>query len=200
MSLEQTVYIVDDNEAIRNSLSLLMKSTGMAIKEYASAEAFLEDYHPDNAGCLVAGVRMQGMSGLDLQKTLAEKQACVSVIIMTSHGDVDMAVKAMKAGAVDFVEKPFQNQDLLGRIQACLFKSKKFFVDCKQRSVVIERLALLSDREREVMELLVDGKQNKQIAAELSISTRTVEVHRAKVMEKLQANSLPDVVRMSMLV
>ena len=199
MTLEPTVFIVDQNEALRRSLSSLMKSKGIASREYACAEAFLDNYIPDKVGCLLAGMRMSGMDGLELQTTLADRQACLPVIIMTSYGDVSMAVKAMKAGAIDFIEKPFTDLDILERIQTCLVTSKKLYTDCKRRSEAMERLALLSEREREVMNLLVEGKHNKQIADELHISTRTVEAHRARVMEKLQANSLADVVRISLL-
>ena len=199
MSTDHTVYIVDDDEAIRSSLGFLLKSTGIATKEYETANAFLDDYNPDKTGCVVVDVRMPGMSGLELQEALAQQQSCLPVIVMTGHGDVSMAVKAMKAGATDFIEKPFSNQDLLDKIQTCLAESDKLQSHHKLRSDVIQRLTLLSDRERQVMNLLVEGKHNKQIADKLNISIRTVEAHRAKVMEKLQAGSLADVVRMSLL-
>ena len=199
MTLEHTVYIVDQDEVVRQNLSALIQSEGIETKEYTCAEAFLDDYNPENGGCLLAGVRMPGMTGLELQKTLSERNACLGVIIMTGYGDVSMAVEAMKAGAIDFIEKPFTNQHILARIQSCLVKSERLYIDCKRRSEAMEQLALLSDREREVMELLVEGKHNKQIATELNISTRTVEAHRARIMEKLQADSLADVVRISML-
>ena len=199
MPHEHIIYIVDDDEAVRSALALLMKSVGLTAQTYASADAFLEAFNPDRAGCLVVDVRMPGMSGLELQEVLVKRRIHIPVIIMTGHGDVSMAVKAMKAGASDFIEKPFKNQELLDRIKQCVAKSDQLHMDQQRRKEAVERLALLSEREREVMDLLVDGKLNKQIAAELNISIRTVEAHRAKVMDKLEANSLPEVVRISLL-
>lgn len=199
MSHEQIIYIVDDDEAVRRALALLMKTMGLTAETYASADAFLDAFDPDRAGCLVVDVRMPGMSGLELQAVLAQRQICVPVIIMTGHGDVSMAVTAMKGGAADFIEKPFKNQELLDRIQQCVATSEQLHLDNQQRQRAAERLALLSDREREIMDLLVAGMLNKQIAAELDISIRTVEAHRARIMEKLQTKSLPDIVRIALL-
>ena len=199
MPHKQSVYIVDDDEGIRKALGLLMKSAGLLAEQYASADAFLQDFNPSKGGCLVVDVRMPGISGLELQKVLANRQISIPVIIMTGHGDVTMAVKAMKAGAADFIEKPFKNQELLDRIQQCLAQSAELQINQEQRAAAIERVALLTDREREVLNFLVAGKLNKQIAAELDISIRTVEAHRAKIMDKLQAKSLSDVVRIALL-
>ncbi|MGD8568650.1 MAG: response regulator transcription factor [Gammaproteobacteria bacterium] len=199
MPQEHTIYIVDDDEAVRGALALLMKSAGLKAETYESADAFLQYFDPQVGGCLLADVRMPGMTGLELQQELVKRKIDVPVIIMTGHGDVAMAVSAMKAGAVDFIEKPFRNQDLLDKIQQSLIKADELQASHHQRAEALERLALLSNREREVMDLLVKGKLNKQIAAELDISIRTVEAHRAKIMDKLQAKSLPDVVRISLM-
>jgi two-component system response regulator FixJ len=200
MSLPQTVYIVDDDENIRKAIALLLKSAGLTAEQYASADEFLKCFDPDKGGCLVVDVRMPGMSGLELQDVIRERQIVMPVIIMTGHGDVAMAVKAMKAGAVDFIEKPFKNQELLDRIEQCLSQSAELQVNKQHQLEVVERIRLLTGREREVMELLVAGKLNKQVAAELDISTRTVEAHRARIMDKLQAKSFSEVVRIAMLV
>jgi two-component system response regulator FixJ len=199
MPQDHTIYIVDDDEAVRGALALLMKSAGLKAETYESADAFLRNYNPECNGCLVADVRMPGMSGLELQRELVSRKIDIPVIIMTGHGDVAMAVSAMKAGASDFIEKPFRNQDLLDKIQFSLAKADELQASHQHRAEALERLALLSKREREVMDLLVQGKLNKQVAAELDISIRTVEAHRAKIMDKLQANSLPDVVRISLM-
>jgi two-component system response regulator FixJ len=199
MPPENIIYIVDDDDAVRSALALLMKSEGLNAQTYTSADAFLDAFDPDTPGCLVVDVRMPGMSGLELQTVLNKRHIDIPVIIMTGHGDISMAVTAMKAGAADFIEKPFKNQELLDRIQQCIAKSNQLHKDSQQRKQAAERLALLSNREREIMDLLVAGKLNKQIAAELDISTRTVEAHRARIMEKLEVKSLPDVIRMSLL-
>lgn len=199
MLSKEIIHIVDDDEAIRKSLSLLMKSVGLTYDTYASAQEFLNKYDPSSgSGCLVLDIRMPGISGLELQEMLPEKRIHIPVIIMTGHGDVPMAVRALKAGAWDFIEKPFKNQVLLDRIYEALTKAEK---DRKTHDKQIEaqsRLTLLTPRERETLALLVEGKLNKQVAAELSISVRTVEAHRAKIMEKLQARSLSDLVRLSL--
>lgn len=199
MPPKQVVYIVDDDEAIRKAIALLLKSANISAEEYASADQFLAAYTPDKSGCLVVDVRMPGMSGLELQEILSRRQVCLPVIIMTGHGDVAMAIKAMKAGAADFIEKPFKNQLLLDIIQQCFAQLSDLQVSQQQRHAAIERVALLTGREREVMDLLVAGKLNKQVAAELDISIRTVEAHRAKIMDKLQVKSLSEVVRMALL-
>lgn len=200
MSNDRIIYIVDDDEAVRSALSLLMRAEGFKAQCFASADAFLAAFQPESASCLLVDVRMPGMSGLELQQQLAQRQIPLPVIIMTGHGDVAMAVAAMKAGAMDFIEKPFRNQDLLDRIQQCIEKYDQQLLDKQQRTKAMELLALLTEREREVMDLLVTGKLNKQIAAELDISVRTAEAHRARIMEKLQVRTLADVVRISLLV
>lgn len=199
MSPDAVIYIVDDDEAIRKSLALLMRSQGYESATYATASEFLEGYDGSRDGCLVLDVRMPGMTGLELQDVLAEREIELPVIIMTGHGDVTMAVRAMKAGARDFIEKPFQNQVLLDRIEEALAETREEQGRRQQAARIHERMELLTPREHQTLELLVAGKLNKQVAAELDISVRTVEAHRAKIMEKLDARSLSDLVRMSLL-
>jgi FixJ family two-component response regulator len=200
MKSKAIVHIVDDDKAIRDSLEMLMKSVGFESKSYDSAEMFLNEADLYAPGCLVVDIRMQGMSGLELQQVLKDKDSKLPVIIITGHGDVPMAVQAMQAGAIDFLEKPYDNNLLLSRIKqslAVVTESQdklRFSADAKAR------LSRLTPREREVMNLLVAGKHNKVIAKELAISVRTAEAHRAKVMKKLRAESLSDIVRLAMAV
>ena len=199
MPSNPVVYIVDDDSAIRDALSFLMKSIGFESKAYASAETFLNQANFDRPGCLVVDVRMHGMSGLELQQVLNERGIALPVIIITGHGDVPMAVQAMKAGAVDFLEKPYDNEVLITRISQSLEDATK---EQNKESRIAEakaRLAQLTPRELEVMNLLAEGKHNKIIANELNISVRTAEAHRAKVMKKLQADSLSDIVRIALI-
>jgi len=199
MQSQPIVHIVDDDSAIRDSLSFLMKSVGFESKVYASAETFLNQADFDKPGCLVVDVRMRGMSGLELQQVLNEKNSKLPVIIITGHGDIPMAVQAMQAGAVDFLEKPYDNQILIARIRQCLEEVTK---EQDKESRIAEakaRLTQLTPRELEVLNLLVAGKHNKIIANELNISVRTAEAHRAKVMKKLQADSLSDIVRIALM-
>jgi two-component system response regulator FixJ len=199
MQSQPIVHIVDDDSAIRDSLSFLMKSVGFESKVYASAETFLNQADFDKPGCLIVDVRMRGMSGLELQQVLNEKNSKLPVIIITGHGDIPMAVQAMQAGAVDFLEKPYDNQILIARIRQCLEEVTK---EQDKESRIAEakaRLTQLTPRELEVLNLLVAGKHNKIIANELNISVRTAEAHRAKVMKKLQADSLSDIVRIALM-
>lgn len=195
---EAIVHIVDDDNALRSSLQLLMKSEGIPSLAYESAEHFLDSYDPSVPGCLLADVRMSGMSGLELHSFLNKQHFPLPVIMMTGHGDIPMAVQAMKEGALDFFVKPFDNDELMHRIRECLTKCKDVFKAYNDHYRYAEQIALLTPREHEVMHLLVAGKPNKVIASILGISTRTVELHRAKVMEKLKARSLSDVVRLSL--
>lgn len=192
------VYIVDDDEAICESLKLLLKSVDIPAISYRSAEAFLQGYDPQTAGCLVLDVRMEGMSGLELQRKLKQMHAPISVIIMTGHGDIEMAVEAMKNGAVEFVIKPFDNQLLLDRIREQWSETGYNQAEFDLQSDYMDRIASLTNREKEVMDLMVAGKHNKTVASVLGISPRTVELHRARVMDKLQAKSLSDVVRIAL--
>ncbi|MGD8572356.1 MAG: response regulator [Gammaproteobacteria bacterium] len=198
MTVKHRIFIVDDDEAVRHSLQLLMKSAQIDAEVYESAVEFLKRFDPADWGVVLADVRMPGMSGLELQQELIARKIEMPMIIMTGHGDIAMAVAAMKSGAADFIEKPFKNQDLLDKIQQCFTQAEKMHLNQQQHAEAAERLGRLSSREKEVMDLMVAGKLNKQIAAELDISIRTVEAHRAKIMEKLEANSLPDVVRIAL--
>ncbi len=195
---ETMVHIVDDDAAMRNSLQFLMKAEGIPATTYESAQHFLDGYTVNSPGCLLVDVRMPGMSGLELHEVIKDKKIPIPVIIMTGHGDIPMAVQAMKAGALDFLIKPFDNDELLHRVRTCLGEGEDIYKAYNEHHKAEIRIALLTPREYEVMNLLVAGKPNKSIASVLEISTRTVELHRAKVMDKLEARSLSDVVRVSL--
>jgi two-component system response regulator FixJ len=197
MAAESTVHIVDDDDAVRDSLSVLLESTGFAVATYASAEAFLAA-PAASGGCIVVDVRMPGMGGLELQEEVARRGSRIPVIVMTGHADVPLAVRAMKAGAFDFVEKPFDETALVAAVRRACDLGREVARAAAAEAALDERLALLTPREREVLDALVAGKPNKIIAFELSISPRTVEIHRARVMEKMQARTLSDLVRMTL--
>ena len=192
-----TIFVVDDDEAMRSSLRWLIESTGMQVQTFDSADAFLTGYSPDWAGCLLLDVRMPGMSGLELQAYLAREDYRLPVIIITGHGDVAMAVKAMQAGAMDFIEKPFHDEDLLGSVQRAMEVDRQDRAQRAQHAGILARLESLTPREHEVMGLVTDGHSNKEIAAALGVSGKTVEAHRARVMDKMQATSLAELVRMA---
>ena len=194
----ETVVVVDDDEAVRASLRLLMKSVGLAVETHASAGEFLAAYNPAQPGCLVLDVRMPGMSGLELQEQLNLKGAIIPVIFVTGHGDVPMAVEAMQHGAFDFLQKPFRDQDLLDRIQRALLSDRENRTKLVHRDTIRARFDSLSAREREVLDLMTKGRPNKLMAADLGLSQRTIEIHRARVMEKMQASSLAQLVRMTL--
>lgn len=200
MQQEPMVYIVDDDSAVREALLFLMQSEDIAAQAFESAEKFLIHQAELRPGCLLLDVRMPGMSGLELLAILKSKDVAIPAIVITGHGDVAMAVQAMKTGATDFIEKPFNNERLINVVRNCLSDCMNLKNIVELRHEMQKRLARLTHREREVMQMLVDGKQNKGIAKELGISPRTVELHRAKVMEKLQAHTLSDVVRTALLV
>jgi FixJ family two-component response regulator len=197
MTNQPTVFVVDDDQAMRSSLKWLIESVGMQVEVYESADAFIRDYYPGRAGCLLLDVRMPGMSGLELQEHFVKHEIRIPIIIITGHGDVPMAVRAMKAGAMDFIEKPFNDELLLESIRNALA------LDVEQRSLqagrseIAARLAHLTPREHEVMAMVTDGKSNKEIARSLGVSAKTVEAHRARVMEKMDASSLAELVRMA---
>lgn len=193
-----TVFIVDDDEGVRNSLRFLLKSVGHATRALASANEFLDAYKPNQPGCLVLDVRMPGMSGLELQQQLNLRGAVIPVIFITGHGDIPMAVEAMQQGAFDFLQKPFRDQELIDRIQRALERDARSRAALDQHARIRERLDSLTPREREVLALMTRGKPNKIMAAELGVSQRTVEIHRARVMEKSGAASLAQLVRMVM--
>lgn len=197
ITCEHTVFIVDDDQAVRDSLALLMNSVGLDAELYPSAQLFLDTYDPNRPGCLIADVRMPGMSGLELQQRLVERGIDIPLIIITGHGDVPMAVRAMKAGVVDFIEKPFDDQVLLDRVHSSIKKDAQAREEKNKHATLLARLNALSSREREVMELIVSGKVGKEIAWELGISPKTVDVHRAHLLEKLQVNSIAELVRLA---
>ena len=191
-----TVYVVDDDEAVRESLGLLLDSIDQSFNSFASANEFLDSYSNDMAGCVVLDIRMPGMNGLELQKKLNELHSILPIIFVTGHGDVPMAVEAMQHGAVDFIQKPYREQDLLDKINQALALDARQRSELKERQEIIKRIDTLTPREREVMDMMVDGNANKVIAIELGISQRTVEIHRSRVMEKMNTNSLAHLVRM----
>jgi FixJ family two-component response regulator len=198
--LPQTVFVVDDDDAVRNSLKLLLKSAGLQAEVFGSAPEFLSKYEQAQPGCLVLDVRMPGMSGLELQQELSLRGATIPVIFITGHGDIPMAVEAMQHGAFDFLQKPFRDQDLLDRVQRALTRDAENRARLRHTDRIRERLASLSPREREVLELVTQGKANKMVAGDLGVSQRTVEIHRAHVMQKMEAGSLAELVRMMMAV
>jgi FixJ family two-component response regulator len=193
---EPRVYIVDDDEAMRDSLKWLLESRGLKVELYSSGEAFLHAFDNGFCGCLVLDVRMPGMSGLDLHERLQARASTLPVIFITGHGDVPMAVSALKKGAADFIEKPFNNQDMLGLIESCLKQDLAAAARRAENASVTQRLDNLTQREREVLGLIIAGKLNKQIADDLGISIKTVEVHRSRVMEKMGANSVAELVQL----
>ncbi len=193
-----TVIVIDDDEAIRQSLKLLFHSVRLPVTLYASAQEFLRSFRADQPGCLVVDVRMPGMSGLELQQELNLRGAMIPVIFITGHGDISMAVEAMQHGAFDFLPKPFRDQDLLDRIQRAIEKDAADRSEVGRDEKIRERLESLTPREREVLELVIIGKPNKIMAADLDVSQRTIEIHRARVMEKMHAGSLAQLVRMTM--
>lgn len=196
MSTEPTVFVVDDDAAVRDSLAMLMQSENLSVRTFASAREFLDAYSADEPGCLITDIRMPGMSGLELQEKLAADGVAIPVIVLTGHGDVPAAVRALKTGAVDFVEKPFEPQKLLDLVQGAIVEDAESRRNAARQAEVAERVASLTPREREVMELVVAGKANKVIAFDLAISERTVELHRGRIMKKMRARSLAELMRM----
>ena len=195
-----SVYIVDDDPAIRKAMEFLMRSVGLEHAIFHSGDAFLAQYTSDMAGCLVLDIRMPGLGGLELQQKLVDIGSTLPIIFITGHGDVPMAVEAMQKGAVDFIQKPFRDQDLLDRIGEAMAADRDRRSERQKQHDVAERVAQLTHREKEVLDLVVTGKPNKVIAYELGVSQRTVEIHRARVMEKMEARSLADLVRMFMMI
>jgi len=197
MSSQTSVFVVDDDQAMRNSLKWLIESVGMKVETFASADEFIRNYYPGRAGCLLLDVRMPGMSGLELQEQFLAHQIKIPIIIITGHGDVPMAVRAMKSGAVDFIEKPFNDELLLESIRNALNYDQQLRTVQSERAEIAARLAQLTPREHEVMEMVTDGRANKEIAHALGVSAKTVEAHRARVMEKMEARSLAELVKMA---
>ncbi len=195
MNDHQTVFIVDDDEGVRDGLSLLLATVGVSCELYESAQEFLDAYDGEKRGCLVLDIRMPRMTGLDLQKKLQEMGSVLPVIFITGHGDIPMAVEAMRRGALDFIRKPFREHDLLERINEALNIDEDAHRKAVDRQEIEERLSTLSQREKEVFDRVADGQMNKVIAADLGISERTVEVHRGQVMKKLDVRTLAQLVR-----
>ncbi len=199
-SEKATVHVIDDDEAIRQSLAFLLQAAKLEVKTYSTAMAFLDALPDAASGCVITDVRMPGMSGVDLLRRLKELKIGVPVIVITGHGDVALAVEAMKVGAVDFLEKPFDDDVLLASVQSALKRQDGETKRHIERLEIEGRLASLSNRERDVLGGLVAGRANKQIAFDLGISPRTVEIYRANLMNKMKAGSLSDLVRMALIV
>ncbi|HEU0204593.1 MAG TPA: response regulator [Burkholderiaceae bacterium] len=191
------VYVVDDEPAVRDSIAMLLRSVDLKSRTFSNARDFLAQYDRGVPACLITDVRMPGMSGLELQETLTSAGAALPVIIVTGHGDIAMAVRAMKAGAADFLEKPFKEQQLLDAVHRALAQQQTKTAPSATRAEYEARIEALTPREREVMLLVAEGHPNKVVASRLNLSTRTVEVHRANAMDKLQAKSLAEVVRIA---
>lgn len=194
--VRQTVYVVEDDEAVRDSLELLLKSAQHSVKSYPTANAFLDEHSDAMAGCIVLDIRMPGMDGMELQKRLNERNSLLPIIFVTGHGDVPMAVEAMKEGAVDFIQKPYHEEALLEKIAAALATDRDQRESLSQKQDIIRRINTLTPRETEIMDRMIAGQANKVIAIELDISQRTVEIHRSRVMHKMGTHSLAHLVRM----
>jgi FixJ family two-component response regulator len=197
-SAAATIYIVDDDDGMRRALSLLLQTVGYETVVFEDPKAFLDAFSPESAGCLVLDIRMPGMSGLEVQQQLNRMGSMLPVIFITGHADVPMAVKAMKEGAFEFVEKPFREQDLLDRINHALRRDGENRAALARRAEIVRRFESLTPREAQVMSLVVNGAPNKVIALDLDVSERTVEIHRAKVMEKMGAQSIAHLVKLQM--
>ncbi|MCW5745379.1 MAG: response regulator [Alphaproteobacteria bacterium] len=199
MGSKAKVFVVDDEEAIRDALQALLEVAGFDVRCFPDAQQFLDKVGTDETGCLLVDVRMPEMSGLELQERISKSCPGISVIIMTGHGDVPMAVQAMKAGAVDFIQKPFKHDALLAAVRRAIEQCERRGRTVAEHGAETARLALLSGRERQVLSGLVAGHPNKVIAHQLQISPRTVEIYRARLMDKMQAQSLSELVRMAVL-
>jgi FixJ family two-component response regulator len=191
------VFVIDDDPSMRLALEDLVSTVGLDVRVFAAPQEFLQSKRPDAPSCLVLDVRLPGMSGLTFHKELANERVALPVIFITGHGDIPMSVRAMKAGAVEFLTKPFHDQDLLDAIHAAIERDRKRRREAVRFAELLERFATLSERERQIMSLVVIGRPNKQIAAELTLSEMTVKVHRGQVMRKMHAGSLPELVRMA---
>lgn len=195
--VKAVVFVIDDDPSMRAALEDLISSVGLAARLFASPQEFLQSERPDVPGCLVLDVRLPGMSGLTFQKELEKVGVALPIIFITGHGDIPMSVRAMKAGAVEFLTKPFNDQDMLDAIHAAIERDKNRRRQALLVAELRERYVTLTERERQIMTLVVIGRANKQIAAELNLSEMTVKVHRGQAMRKMQAESLPDLVRMA---
>ena len=193
---EPIVYVIDDDQDICNSLTWLLDSVQLETQTFNSATEFLNYQRPNTPACLILDIRMRGMSGLQLQQQLNQQKAHIPIIFMTGHGDIPMSVNAMKAGAFDFLEKPFNPQHMLNQIQACLQQAEQDFIESEKRKQQIQKLKSLSPRENEIIHLLVDGLSSKHIAQMLNISHKTVEIHRTHIRQKLGTESIAQIVNM----
>jgi len=196
---ESTVFVVDDDADLRESLGWLFQSAGLRVKSYSTAQEFLTDYKPEEPGCLLLDVRMPGLSGLDLQEELRRRGVPPPIIMMTGHARVPMAVRALKGGAIDFIQKPFSDQELLERIHQAIDLDRRTRQVRTEAAKFAALLTYLTPRERKVMDLVIAGKPNKIIAADLAISPKTVEIHRGRVMEKMRVESVAELVRLDLL-
>jgi two-component system response regulator FixJ len=199
MQPEPVVYVIDDDDAVRQSLEFLLRTAGFTVRSFESAKAFLEIMPELRSGCIITDVRMPGLSGIDLLRRVKELGVDIPVIMITGHGDISLAVEAMKIGAADFLEKPFDDDQLLAALRATLSRDAGMAERNVELAKIHEKLSTLSNRERQVLEGLVAGSANKTIAFDLGISPRTVEIYRANLMTKMAANSLSDLVRMAMM-
>lgn len=199
-SEQRIVHVIDDDEGLRESLTFLLRTAEIEVQSYPSAVAFLDALPDIGASCIITDVRMPGLSGIDLLRRLKELKIGVPVIVITGHGDIALAVEAMKIGAIDFLEKPFDDEMLLASVQSALKRHEGETKRHTERTEIETRLTALSKRERDVLSGLVSGRANKQIAYDLGISPRTVEIYRANLMNKMQAASLSDLVRMALIV
>lgn len=193
---DSTVFILDDEEAVGDSIGLLLRSVGLRTKIFTDPRTFLNEYHPDQPGCVVLDVRMPKMSGIELQQEFSRRHYTLPVIFITGHGDVPMAVEAMRAGALDFLQKPFKDDELIRRVQKALEQDSQEREQLKKREDLRQCWQELTAREREIADRIVDGQANKVVASELHISERTVELHRAHIMQKMGARALAQLVQM----
>ncbi|MCZ2496516.1 response regulator [Xylophilus sp. Kf1] len=193
-----TVYVVDDDEAVRDSVQWLLEGKDFRVRCFESAESFLSRYDPREIACLVVDIRMGGMSGIELQDRLIERKSPLPIVFITGHGDVPMAVDTMKKGALDFIQKPFKEDELVALVERMLERAKEVFADSQHAASRDALLAKLTSREAQVLERIVAGRLNKQIADDLGISIKTVEAHRANIMEKLNANTVADLLKIAL--
>jgi FixJ family two-component response regulator len=199
MSGDPTIFIVDDDEPLRDAICLLLESVGYQVSAYANGEAFLQDYYPGCAGCLVLDIRMPGMSGIELQEQMWRQGVQLPIIFISGHGDIPMAVRAMKAGAIDFLEKPFNDEDLLRSIRNALNTDSELRRIQSEKSRIATSLASLTSEERSILEMLCDGRSNKEMAQSMEMGIKILEAHRSNVMEKMGARSLAELVKLAVL-